>query len=217
MQGEMPRDARLRLFRFTLGVLVIALALGCDDDGDDDHRDAGRLVDSGGEVVPDAAPLPDGALPALSDAEIAGVVAAINAGEIAQAMLADDRAVRADVNTFAALMITDHTAFREEQNDLLTEIGVTPVETELSMTVETQDNVMSKKLAALSGAEFDAAYMNAQVLMHAEALDILQTRLMPSATNTRYRQYLIDLRDAMYAHLVMARAIDEEISGPVMP
>ncbi|HEY8429830.1 MAG TPA: DUF4142 domain-containing protein [Sandaracinaceae bacterium] len=213
---EKDRAVGFVLFALTA---LIPVAAGCDDDDGDGGPDGGRAMDGGGGRDADGAiaPTPDGA--ALSDAEVAGVVNAIIQAELAQSMLAED-ATNAEVRAYAAMMIASNTNLAEEHVEALERAGVTPVETELSVAFTQQVMNVNEDLSALTGAEREAAYVDAQVILHAEALDIIQTRLMPSVTNTRYRQFVIQLRDAEVAALQAARDLDMELGGgggTVMP
>lgn len=213
------KDRALSFVLFAL-TAVTPLAAGCDDDDDGDGGDGGRVTMDGGRGTDGdgaIAPRPDGA--ALSDAEIAGVIDALNAGEIAQSMLADD-STNAEVRAYAAMMIASHTDLAEEHTEVLGRVMLSPVESDLSRSITQQVMNVNEDLSALSGAELDAAYVDAQVILHAEALDVIQTTLMPSVTNSRYRQFVIDVRDAMVAHLQLARELDMALGGgggTVMP
>jgi predicted outer membrane protein len=184
--------------------LAMAVLVGACDDDDDVRIDAGRRDGGGGAAV------------ALSDAEIAGVAAAINNAEIAQGQLALTRATNENVLDFANQMIDSHSEANEELNNFLTERAITPVGTTTSAAVQADAEAMATALSTIAGPSFDLAYIQSQITMHRAALEILQVQLIPSADgDTDLRGYLVDLRDLIAEHLDDAIALRADLDADI--
>jgi len=192
-------------------IAILALTVGCDDD-DDSRRDGGDEVrlDSGRTIG-------DGSVGALTEAEIAGVVNAINASEIAFARSVEARLTDDDVVELAADVIAGHTASAADHAEIIDALGITPVESSLSTSIERQVATMIDDFSTLSGAELDADYVDAQIILDAELLDDVQVFLAPSATTTRYREYIFELRDLLFANLQAGRELDGPATGGTTP
>jgi hypothetical protein len=192
-------------------IAILALTVGCDDD-DDSRRDGGDEVrlDSGRTTG-------DGSVGALTEAEIAGVVNAINAGEIAFARSAEARLTDADLEALSGEVIRGHTASATEHADVIETLGITPVESSLSMEVERTVASMIDDLSGVPNADLDEAYLDGQIILDAELLDDVQVFLIPSATTARYRTYIFELRDLLFANLQAGRELDGPATGGTAP
>lgn len=192
-------------------IAILALTVGCDDD-DDSRRDGGDEVrlDSGRTIG-------DGSVGALTEAEIAGVVNAINAGEIAFARSAEPRLTDADLEALSGEVIRGHTASATEHADVIETLGITPVESSLSMEVERTVASMIDDLSGVPNADLNEAYLDGQIILDAELLDDVQEFLIPSATTSRYRTYIFELRDLLFANLQAGRELDGPATGGTTP
>lgn len=190
------------------GVLLCALAMqavACDDD-DATVVDAGSGIDAGAR---DSGAGID-AQAALSDGEVAAVSAAINSGEVQQGQLAQSRATDAEVRAFADMMVNDHSRVITDQEQLLQRIGVAPMANALSQQVTAEGMSTLQSLMSRTGADFDRAYIDAQVAMHTRALTLLDDRLIPSARNAEFRTFLQTVRASVQQHLTRARQIQSD-------
>lgn len=192
-------------------IAMLALTVGCDDD-DDSRRDGGDEVrlDSGRTIG-------DGSVGALTEAEIAGVVNAINAGEIAFARSAEARLTDADLEALSGEVIRGHTASATEHADVIETLGITPVESSLSMEIERTVASMIDDLSGVPNADLNEAYLDGQIILDAELLDDVQEFLIPSATTARYRTYIFELRDLLFANLQAGRELDGPATGGTTP
>jgi putative membrane protein len=147
----------------------------------------------------------------LSVAESAHVVRTIDTGEIDLATLARDRASDPRVREFAERMITEHTRNRSEVDAWASRAGVTPQSNPVSTRAELEANRVRTQLEAQSGRAFDRAYVDSQVTMHANALSIIDSRLLPGATDPAFRSLLTNTRSAVRSHLTMAEQMRAEL------
>ncbi|HEX6308158.1 MAG TPA: DUF4142 domain-containing protein [Longimicrobiales bacterium] len=174
---------------------------------------------SGAETEPDAAvgeaPAPAVSAPAaaLDDADIAAIVVVANTIDVRTGELARERATDERVRQFAETMITDHTAVNRSAQELVTRLGVTPTENEVSRSLQESAEQTHASLASQSGAAFDRAYMAHEVSYHEAVLSALDETLIPNATNEELRQTLTGVRPAFQAHLDHARTLLRQLGG----
>ena len=100
----------------------------------------------------------------VSQAGMAGLA------EVQMGNLALQKAQNADVKAFAQRMVTDHTKSNEELVQLTTAKGLT-----LPAQLDGEHKAGLDHLTALSGAEFDKAYMEHMVADHGKAVSLFTT------------------------------------------
>jgi putative membrane protein len=101
----------------------------------------------------------------------ADAASASDAYEIAASKLAETKAGSADVKTFAAQMVKDHTKSTADLKAAAAKAEGNPIPASV-MTSEQQANMT--KLQGLSGNDFDKEYVSQQVVAHENALAALQ-------------------------------------------
>jgi putative membrane protein len=143
----------------------------------------------------------------LTDANIAAIVLAENYTDISYAGLAPARAERQDVREFAQRMYTDHTGVNQLVNDLLTKLGLTPVDNETSLDLRDESAAHRDTLRDLSGYAFDSTYVENEVRYHTHFLAALDSVLLPKARNGDLRALLTSVRPAVAAHLAHAEQV----------
>ncbi len=89
--------------------------------------------------------------------------------EVKSSELAGDRATSADVKKFAEHMVRDHGKANKELMDLCSKKGI-----EAPKEMQPQDKTAIEKLSSLQGAEFDRAFMKAQLAAHKEAVALFE-------------------------------------------
>ena len=191
-----------------------AMLLGCSDD-EDNNATTGSTNNATGA---DAGPR-DAATGTQSDAgddeddeerltepQIVGVAAAVNAGEIQAATLAQSKGTSPEVRAYAQAMITMHTAAQQRQSAL----GVSPQPSPTRVKVEGAAATAQQILTVTpAGSLFDEAYIRSQVEMHAMTRDLIDDVLLPSATTPALRNELTQTRSEVEMHLEQARAISD--------
>lgn len=125
--------------------------------------------------------------------------------EILLSRLALERASSADVKAFAQRMIDDHTQANNEIRQLAQARGLTlPADLPIEHTAANED------LSTMSGADFDKAYMNHNVLVH--ALGVLQAREQSEeGTDSAIRAFAARTLPVLTAHLETADELYEGI------
>jgi putative membrane protein len=109
------------------------------------------------------------------DAHIVSLVDIINTGEIAEGMLARERATLPQIRAFANRMVQDHTQLQTQDRGIAKDPAfVAGDSAAVAITLQRQ---VRDQLAQLqqtpAGAPFDALYMNFQVTDHQLALNVL--------------------------------------------
>jgi putative membrane protein len=128
--------------------------------------------------------------PKLNDAQIAHIAYTAGAIDVSAAKLALEKTDNAEVRAFAELMESDHNAVNEEALALVKRLNVTPEENEVSASLTNQAAEAETRLQALSGDEFDRAYVENEVAYHQAVNDALKSLLIPNAQNSDLKSLL---------------------------
>jgi putative membrane protein len=174
---------------------------------------ADDAADTDTSASEDTQPAAEQGAPTLNDAEIAAIVVAANAIDVRYGEVARERANDERVRQFAETMITDHTAVNQSAGELVARLGVTPQENDVSRSLEASAEDTRASLMAMSGAEFDRAYIANEVEYHRAVLDALDNLLIPNATNAELKSTLEGVRPAFQAHLQHAESIQQSLGG----
>jgi putative membrane protein len=143
----------------------------------------------------------------LSDAQIAAITEAVNRSEVEQGKLAKSRSKNAEVRRFATMMIQHHGAAEKKQAALKLETAESPLSQELGQEASsTIESLKSKQ-----GADFDRAYLAAQIEGHQKVLDALDHDLRPQAQNPALQDYLAQLEPTVAQHLQSAHKAQEAL------
>jgi putative membrane protein len=143
----------------------------------------------------------------LNDAQIAAITDSVNSAEIEQARIAQAKSQNEQVRRFASMMIEHHGQAKAQQAALNLEAAESP----LSQQLAVESRATLETLKAKSGADFDSAYLQAQVEAHQKALDTIRHDLQPSAKDPELRSYLENLTPKVSQHLEQARAAQQSL------
>ncbi len=132
-------------------------------------------------LIADEPRRPDGAPKAVTDAEFVTKAASGGMFEVLSGKMATEKATKAEVKAFAERMVGDHSKTNDELKTIATKAGLA-VPSTLAAHHE-------KMLEQLKGApNFDAAYMDAQLKAHAEAVALF-TAASNSVKNADLRAF----------------------------
>jgi putative membrane protein len=149
----------------------------------------------------------------LTDPQIAAIVLTANQIDVDAGVLAGKKSRTDEVKKFAERMVTDHTGVNQAAAALAQKLGVKPEETDASRGLQASGDATRKKLEALSGPEFDRAYVDNEVAYHQAVLGVLDAQLIPSAKNAQLKKMLVEVRPAFVAHLEHARQLQGRLAG----
>ena len=96
----------------------------------------------------------------------------------------------ATVRDFAQQMVRDHEAVNAKALALVKKLHVTPEANPTSASLTKGADAERAKLAKLSGAAFDRAYVNNEVAFHKAVNSALASTLIPSAHNAELKSLL---------------------------
>ena len=119
-----------------------------------------------------------------TDPQIAHIAYTAGLIDIEAGKQALDKSQNKDVRAFAQQMIGDHTAVNDQALALVKKLNVTPEDNATSKSLAEAADAERKKLADLSGAAFDKAYVDNEVAYHKAVDDAVSKTLIPSARPT---------------------------------
>jgi putative membrane protein len=155
------------------------------------------------------------ATPALAqspnDAQIASIVVTANQVDIDAGKLAESKGSNADIKAFGKQMVTDHSGVNKQAVALVTKLKVTPEDNPTSQSLKKGGDDNLKNLKTLSGAAFDRAYIEHEVVYHQAVLDALDKTLIPNAQNAELKNLLVTVRPAFVAHLEHAKSVQAKV------
>ena len=193
--------------------LSVNLSTNSDDDATDQEQhtdprgeEAGTQGEEAGTQGDDA-----GGRVSLTDEQILHVALTANIAEVEQAQVAIERASSSQVQDFAEMMMEAHSTAVKEANTLFADEQVTPADSDTSEMLQAQSGDMVSTLNAAADEAFDLVYMNGQVALHEQVLDILNRQLIPQADNAALDSYLTALQVDVATHLAQAEDLVEQL------
>jgi putative membrane protein len=144
---------------------------------------------------------------ALDDAEIAGVVLALNQAEVTAGNLAQSVSVNRDVKMFGRDVAEEHERSSSRFGNWATRQGITPKQGPISDELKAEEEKFLEKLQKQSGILFDLDYINHEVESHQHAMELLDSKLIPGARSGELRRMLTEMRRSLADHHERARLI----------
>jgi putative membrane protein len=126
----------------------------------------------------------------LTDPQIAHIAYTAGVIDINAAQLALKTSKNKDVIDFANNMVADHTAVNDQALALVKKLGVTPEDNDVSKSLVAGSEAEQAKLAKLTGADFDRAYVANELAYHKAVNGALKDTLIPSASNSELKALL---------------------------
>jgi len=205
------------MLRFARAATPLALALviaGCHKNENVSETtnsvvaDTGNFAsDTGNSLSNAAGDVKEALTPTPSGQEFADTAAKSDAFEIASAKLAKDKAASADIKSFAAMMIEDHTASTAKVKKAAGEASpkITP-----DPTLTDSQNSKLDDLRKLSGGEFDKEYASQQVDAHQSALTLM-TDYADHGSVAPLKAVAGEIKPKVQAHLDKIKAIKDNL------
>jgi putative membrane protein len=149
---------------------------------------------------------------APTDAQIAKIVVVADTVDVNYGNLAVKKTSNPAVKEFAETMIRDHSAVNKQAIALCKKLGVTPEASDTSKSVQANGQAELKKLKALTGAEFDKAYVDNEVSYHEAVIGLLDKTLLPNTKNAELKSLLESGRPIFVAHLEHAKMVQASLN-----
>lgn len=199
-------------------VVATLAAVGCQPDADSAATDpattkaetrAAEPTPMGGTATPStppvgqASPAPEGGARFSSGDDLAlGLLGAVDDNEIAAAKQAQEKGVTGAVLDYAKMMEKEHT-----ENLVKTKGLGTLGETSDVKAVKDKGASELSTLGQKSGTEYAAAYIDAMIAGHQDALSMIDGKMMSSASTDPVKQHLADTKMHVQQHLAKAQEI----------
>jgi putative membrane protein len=146
-----------------------------------------------------------------TDPQIAHIVVTANQVDIDAGKLAETKGTNKDVKSFGKQMVTDHTGVNQQAVALVTKLKVTPEDNPTSQSLKAGGAENVKNLQGMSGAAFDKAYIDHEVVYHVQVLEAIDKTLVPNAKNEELKALIIKVRPAFVAHLDHGKMIQSTL------
>lgn len=128
----------------------------------------------------------------------AGGMAEVELGKVAQSKGSSE-----GVRSFGAQMVTDHTAA-----NMKLKAAAAKSDVKLPTDTDAAHKATKKKLEGLSGAEFDTAYIQSQVMDHQKTVALLE-REIASGTDANAKTWAQESLPVVKMHLSMIQGMDK--------
>jgi putative membrane protein len=148
----------------------------------------------------------------LRDTQILKITDLANSAEVEQAKLAKTKASDPQVKKFAAMMVKDHSAAKDDGAKLGKSANLIQEDSTVAHSLQNKSEETLATLKAVEPTAFDSAYMTAQVEQHQAVLDLLSNQLIPSATNPKLKTELEATRTVVQRHLGHAQQIQQSLA-----
>jgi putative membrane protein len=146
-----------------------------------------------------------------TDANVVDAITVANQGEVDYSQIAAEKATNPEVKAFAQQMVKDHGAMLEAVKGLATRLNVMPASNDRAndLREEAQKDINDLNGKAV-GKDFDVEFMEEQVDMHQETLDLL-TDLDNRTTNADLKAAIAEAKPKVQAHLDKAKLIKDKV------
>ncbi|UWZ86544.1 DUF4142 domain-containing protein [Occallatibacter riparius] len=164
---------------------------------------SGSAGGAGGQMQGDTM----GNSPAGSDKKFVKEAMEGSMAEIQLGQLAQQKATSPDVKQFGQRMVTDHQKLNDQMTPVASQLGITP-----PAEPDMKQKAMQKKLQAMSGDEFDKAYMKAMVKDHKKDLAEFQKEAS-SGKNPQVKDAAQQGSQVIQQHLQMAQDVAQKVGA----
>jgi putative membrane protein len=148
-----------------------------------------------------------------TDPQIAHIAYTAGLLDVEAGKQALEKSKNEDVRAFAQQMIGDHTAVNDQALALVKKLNVTPEDNATSQSLTKQAKATREKLAGLTGAAFDKAYVDNEVAYHKTVNGALSDTLIPDAQNAELKSLLQSGLKVFQAHLDHAEQLATQLKS----
>jgi putative membrane protein len=143
---------------------------------------------------------------ALDDPTIVAIYDAANTADIETGQLGGKKGSSAKVRDFGMVLVSAHTAARQQGRDLAKKLGVTPTPPKDDKSGAEHAAVM-KRLGALSGVAFDRAFLEHEIAYHKAVIAAVQGTLLPAIQNADLKALVVKVAPVFVQHQQMAERL----------
>jgi putative membrane protein len=159
-------------------------------------------------------PAPVAAAPAetLTDEQIVKITETINTGEVEQAKLAQKTSKNGKVKKYAQHMIQEHNKANKQTATVAKKAQITPAESPTAQNLSDKATRTKETLATTDKADFDKRYIDAQVEQHESVVLLIDSKLLPNASNPELKARLEEAKKMVEGHLAEAKEIQSNLA-----
>lgn len=150
-----------------------------------------------------------------AESEAAALLLAIDKNEVKAAQVASKKNVSPAVLELAQQMRTDHGRDIADTLAITSQNRIVPIDTNAVEQMQLRGASELASLLPLEGKAFEVAYVDAMIIGHLEAQQVLDQQIIPSAATPELKQRFIDARDTVTQHLAHARRVRATLDGRV--
>jgi putative membrane protein len=180
---------------------------GTTDGGDPGLPDVDAQIEQGEDLGADTVVQIEDELIGADEVTVicktADIGAALNDGEILHAEIALDLSDDPEVLDFAQLLIDEHSANTETAEIILADRGMAFIPSQVSDTLAAEAELVAQDLEAAAPEDFDALYLDTQIVAHAQA-SVIVDEFANQAPDPELGGFWSDTGDAIEGHLDVA-------------
>ncbi|WP_437654392.1 DUF4142 domain-containing protein [Sorangium sp. So ce1182] len=136
-----------------------------------------------------------------SDREIVMLISLINQQEVELSEIARDKTESPEVQRYADQMIDEHSRAQQHGAELSSGATTSIGACSRCKQLQTDAAEINESLQDQEGAEFDVAFIWAQVSLHRQALELLDESVVESVRDARLRSHVKTLREGIEQHM----------------
>lgn len=148
----------------------------------------------------------------LNDPTIVAIFDAANSWDMETGALGARKATTRALRDFAAQLVRDHRAVRQQGRDLATKLGVTPTPPRDFAMAKDHATAM-RELEEAHGKAFDRAFLEHEVRFHKAVIDAVNQTLLPSLHNEQVKDLVKKVAPAFQAHMEMAQHLLDQLGN----
>jgi len=110
-------------------------------------------------------------------------------------------------------MVTDHTAVNKKASELAGKLKLTPEDHDLSKKLKSDGAATLDKMKAISGADFDRAYVANEIAYHRAVIDAVDKVLIPNTKNAELKKLPEQVAPVRKQHLQHAESLEKKLAA----
>lgn len=142
-----------------------------------------------------------------------GTLRAIHSAEVEHGTMAMNKATDPRVKAFAERVVDDHKARMRKDDSILSAMGISARDNPVSQQIKAASDQQTARLDALTGKDFDRAYIEEQVNYYRAALDTFDRDLLPNVRDPGIRANVAEARAKANEHLKEAQDLRVSLIG----
>lgn len=148
----------------------------------------------------------------LTDDQIVKITETINTGEVEQAKLAQKTSKNGKVKKYAQHMISEHNKANQKTASIAKKAQIKPADSPTAQNLSDKASRTKETLATTDKADFDKRYIDAQVEAHESVALLIDSKLLPNASNPELKARLEDAKKMVEEHLAEAKEIQSNLA-----